>query len=149
MWKCIVFTFSFFFSLFQTAFFMTMLQKLNMDSDFSSFTSIFSNFFFQLFLNSLLFFPLNKMLSSVLIPFIKKHLMLWTYYMKQLWMFLISFCSITFSFLCVINHFSRSSSLQPHGLQPSRLLSPGKNTGVGFHDLLQGRFPTQGSNPHL
>ena len=24
--------------------------------------------------------------------------------------------------------------------------SPGKNTGVGFHSLLQGVFPTQGSN---
>ena len=27
--------------------------------------------------------------------------------------------------------------------------SPGKNTGVGFHALLQGIFPTQGSNPGL
>ena len=27
--------------------------------------------------------------------------------------------------------------------------SPGKNTGVGCHALLQGIFPTQGSNPHL
>ena len=39
-------------------------------------------------------------------------------------------------------------SLQPHGLQPSRLLcpwnSPGKNTGVGSHSLLQRIFPTQG-----
>ena len=25
--------------------------------------------------------------------------------------------------------------------------SPGKNTGVGSHALLQGIFPTQGSNP--
>ena len=25
--------------------------------------------------------------------------------------------------------------------------SPGENTGVGFHFLLQGIFPTQGSNP--
>ena len=34
-----------------------------------------------------------------------------------------------------------SNSVQPHGLQPTRLLrpwdSPGKNTGVGFHFLLQ------------
>ena len=40
-----------------------------------------------------------------------------------------------------------------HGLQPARLLhawdSPGKNTGVGCHALLQGIFPTQGSNPAL
>ena len=27
--------------------------------------------------------------------------------------------------------------------------SPGKNTGVGCHDLLQGIFPTQGSNLNL
>ena len=27
--------------------------------------------------------------------------------------------------------------------------SPGKNTGVGCHDLLQGIFPTQGLNLHL
>ena len=26
---------------------------------------------------------------------------------------------------------------------------PGKNTGMGRHSLLQGIFPTQGSNPHL
>jgi len=46
-----------------------------------------------------------------------------------------------------------SDSLQPHGLKPARLLWPwnflGKNTGVGCHFLLQGIFPTQGSNPHL
>ena len=42
-------------------------------------------------------------------------------------------------------------SLWPHGLQPTKLLcpwdSPGKNTGVGCHSLLQGIFRTQGSNP--
>ena len=27
--------------------------------------------------------------------------------------------------------------------------SPGKNSGVGYHALLQGIFPTQGSNLHL
>ena len=46
-----------------------------------------------------------------------------------------------------------SDSLLPHGLQPARLLcpwdSPGKNTGVGFHALLQGIFPTQGLSPGL
>ena len=44
-------------------------------------------------------------------------------------------------------------TLQRHGLQPARLLcswnSPGKNTGVGCHFLLQGIFPTQGSNSGL
>ena len=29
------------------------------------------------------------------------------------------------------------------------LYSPGKNTGVGSHSLLQGIFPTQGLNPRL
>ena len=46
-----------------------------------------------------------------------------------------------------------SSSLLPHGLWPARLFrpwdSPGKNTGVGCHALLQGIFPTQGSNPRF
>ena len=46
-----------------------------------------------------------------------------------------------------------SNSLRPHGLQPARLPcpwnSPGENTGVGCHCLLQGIFPTQGLNPGL
>ena len=46
-----------------------------------------------------------------------------------------------------------SDSLRPRGLSPTRLLrpwdSPGKNTGVGCHFLLQGVFPTQGSNSGL
>ena len=43
-----------------------------------------------------------------------------------------------------------SDSLQPHGLY-SPWNSPGQNTGVGSLSLLQGIFPTQGSNlglPH-
>ena len=44
-------------------------------------------------------------------------------------------------------------TLGSRGLQPTRLLcpwdSPGKNTVVGCCFLLQGIFPTQGSNPHL
>ena len=39
-----------------------------------------------------------------------------------------------------------SDSLQPHGLY-SQWNSPGQNTGVGSLSLLQGIFPTQGSNP--
>ena len=42
-------------------------------------------------------------------------------------------------------------TLWPHGLKPARLLcpwdSPGKNTGVGCHALLQGLFLTQGLKP--
>ena len=48
-----------------------------------------------------------------------------------------------------------SNSLRSHGLQTTRLLCPwnslGKNTEVGSLSLLQGIFPTQGSNlglPH-
>ena len=41
-----------------------------------------------------------------------------------------------------------SSSLQPHGLY-SPWNSPGQNTEVGSCSLLQGIFPTQGSNPGL
>ena len=43
-----------------------------------------------------------------------------------------------------------SNSLRSMDCSPVRLLcpwdSPGKNTGVGSHSLLQGIFPTQGSN---
>ena len=41
-----------------------------------------------------------------------------------------------------------SNSLWPHGLY-SPWNSPGQNTGVGSLSLLQGIFPTQGSNPGL
>ena len=41
-----------------------------------------------------------------------------------------------------------SDSLQLHGLY-SPWNSPGQNTGVGSLSLLQGIFPTQGSNPGL
>ena len=46
-----------------------------------------------------------------------------------------------------------SSSLQPHGLQPTKLLClwgfPGKNTGEDSYSLLQGIFLTQRSIPGL
>ena len=50
-----------------------------------------------------------------------------------------------------VSHLVLSQSLRLHGLEPASFLcpgdSPGKNTGVGCHFLLQGIFPTQGSNP--
>ena len=46
------------------------------------------------------------------------------------------------------SHSVVSDSLQPHGLY-SPWNSPGQNTGVGSLSLLQGIFPTQGSNPGL
>ena len=46
-----------------------------------------------------------------------------------------------------------SDSLGPYGPSLARLLcpwdSPGKNTRVGCHALLQRIFPTQGSNQHF
>ena len=36
-----------------------------------------------------------------------------------------------------------------HQAPPSMKFFPGKSTGVGYHFLLQGIFPTQGSNPGL
>ena len=48
---------------------------------------------------------------------------------------------------------TRKFETRPHRRQPTRFCcpwdSPGKNTGVGCHALLQGIFPIQGSNPCL
>ena len=53
-------------------------------------------------------------------------------------------CSVTQSCLTL---------LRSHGLKPTRLFCPwdfsGKYIGAGCHFLLQGSFPTQGSNPCL
>ena len=56
--------------------------------------------------------------------------------------------------LCVLSCSVVSDSLRPHGLYSPpgtsvHGVSPGKNTGVGCHFLLQGIFPTKGSNPGL
>ena len=52
-----------------------------------------------------------------------------------------------------VSHSIMSNSLWSHGLYSARLLcpwnSPGKNTTVGSHSILQGIFPTQRSNPGL
>ena len=54
---------------------------------------------------------------------------------------------------CVLSRSVVSDSLRPYGLYPPRLLcpwdSPGKNTGVGCHPLLQGIFQTQESSRGL
>ena len=47
-----------------------------------------------------------------------------------------------------VSHSIVSNSLWPHGLF-SPWNSPGQNTGVGSLSLLQGIFPTEGSNPGL
>ena len=55
---------------------------------------------------------------------------------------------------CMLSRLSRVRlCATPWTLQPIRLLcpwdSPGKNTGMGCHALLQGIFLTQGLNPRL
>ena len=54
---------------------------------------------------------------------------------------------------CVLNHFSRVQlfvTLWTGAQQdPLSVDCPGKNIGVGCHALIQGIFPTQGSNPSL
>ena len=54
------------------------------------------------------------------------------------------------SCMCVVSHLVMPNPLWPQGLQHTRLLClwnfPGKNTGMSCHFLLQGIFPTQGSN---
>ena len=54
---------------------------------------------------------------------------------------------------CFFEHSVMSSSLQPHGLWPDRLLCQwdfsGKNTRVGCHFFLQGIFLTQDLDHHL
>ena len=56
--------------------------------------------------------------------------------------------------VCVLSRFKSSPTLgnpMDCSLRGSSVHgdSPGKNTGVGCHALLQGIFPTQGSNPCL
>ena len=55
--------------------------------------------------------------------------------------------------VCWLSHYVISKTLWLHRPKLSRLLSPwdfpGKNTGVSCHFLLQGIFPTQGSNLRL
>ena len=57
------------------------------------------------------------------------------------------------TYMCTSTHSVVSKSWKAYGLWPARLLcpwnSPGRNTGVGSHSLLQGIFPTQGSNPGI
>ena len=52
--------------------------------------------------------------------------------------------------VCMMSSLVVSDSVPPYGLQPIQLScawdSPGKNTGVGCHALLQGIFPTHGLN---
>ena len=83
-----------------------------------------------------------------------------TYFCSELYDFFPStnfgaFCSFFSScFRCAVLSCSVvSNSLQPHGRNPPGSSvhghSPGRNTGVGWHVLLQGIFATQWLNPSL
>ena len=66
----------------------------------------------------------------------------------------LTFCSLSVGQEMQVSACVRARSVISDSLWPyARLLcpwdSPGKNTGVGCHFLLQGIFPTQGSNPCL
>ena len=63
-------------------------------------------------------------------------------------------CCSSILHMCVcVSHSGMSNSLWLRVQKPARLLCPwdfpGKNTGVGYHFLLQGIFPTQELNPGL
>ena len=68
---------------------------------------------------------------------------------------LVLWCERLNAALCcaVLSHSVLSDSLQPHGLPFARLFYPWgfsrQEFEVGCHSLLQGIFPTQGSNPGL
>ena len=103
---------------------------------------------------------LSRVLSSTTIqhlPFFSVQFSLWstfTSYMAigntitlSIWTFVGKVISLLFNTLSVkvskcVSHSVMSDSLRPHRLQSTRLLcswdSPGKNTGVGCHSLLQG-----------
>ena len=76
-----------------------------------------------------------------------------TWSLHTCWFFPLEFSSLPFLWWWWFSGSVVSNSLRPHGLQPARFLypwdSPGNNTGVGCHFLLQGIFPTQESNPGL
>ena len=65
---------------------------------------------------------------------------------------LVLLCATKLMSLCATVALVVSNSVQPYGPQPTRLLcpwdSPGKNTGMDCHAILQGIFLTQRSNPH-
>ena len=64
----------------------------------------------------------------------------------------VSVCPLTLCWVA-LSRSVVSNSLRPHDCCPPGSSvhgdSPGKNTGVGCHFLLQGIFPTQGSNLSL
>ena len=71
----------------------------------------------------------------------------------KVWLKFSSFLETYYPYECMLSHSSRVRLYDPMdssspGFCVHRILQA-KNPGVGCHDLLQGIFPTQGSNPCL
>ena len=104
--------------------------------------------------------PPNIPISSprqLLIYFVSQQIYLfWTFHLHKqnhtLWSFVTGVFHLSEKSESVSNSLM-SNSLQPYELEPARLLypwnSPGKNTRVGSHSLLQGISPAQRLNPGL
>ena len=91
-----------------------------------------------------------SLFSFFTVPFKKKKLFIWLHQVLVLAHVILSCCIwdlVPWKWKSE-SHSVVSDSLQSHGLY-SPQNSPGQNTGVGSHSLLQGIFPTQGSNPVL
>ena len=95
----------------------------------------------------------NRLLFPSLGIFLTRRLNLGLPHCRQILYQLSHQQSLQRALFSVLSHSVISDSWWPRGLQPTRLLCPwdflGNNTGVGSHSLLQGIFPTQGSNPGL
>ena len=90
-------------------------------------------------------FSMWELVSLLMFCVYLQELLLKSLYLKSLYVTCKKSKSVSRSIL--------SNFLWSHGLYPAWLLcpwnSPGKNTGVGSHSILQGIFPTQRSNPGL
>ena len=73
--------------------------------------------------------------------------------LKLYWNHIFAYLFIMHLCVCVLSHSVVSDSLRSHELQSTRLLCPWgfsrQEYWSGSHALLQGIFPTQGSNPRL
>ena len=106
---------------------------------------IFSLHCILMFFNVINLLPTLTLLNVFILVYIKKVFKPYWLSLKAMnlvfFIFLVCVCSVVYD------------SVWPYGLQPTRLLcprdSPRKNTGVRCHALLQGTFPTQGSNSCL
>ena len=63
---------------------------------------------------------------------------------RDVYIFTCSMCSVTHLYLTLCSPMNYIVCQAQLPIDFSR-----KNTGVGYHFLLEGIFPTQGSNPHL